>query len=140
MVTGGGTVIKPLPNSNCFHSNCLTQAIKHKIDNFSGIKIIKRGSWWGLLKLKLPHFCWTEISSGRVYHFRAEDRNLSFLQQLRFKGSIEEFLAGYDDLPHNEIRDRKYCPECGNKDCIPAEEENYWVCTACETAFIVYAR
>ena len=134
----GGEKMTRQQSSKYFYSNCLTQAIKHKANNPNKIKIIKRGSWWGLFRLKLPHFCWTE--SGRVYHFRAEDRNLSFFQQLRFKGSIEEFLLGHDDLPYDEIRERKYCPKCENKDCMPAGEENYWVCDACETVFIVYVK
>jgi len=34
----------------------------------------------------------------------------------------------------------KYCPECGKKRCVPADEENHWVCCVCETVFIVYVK
>ena len=85
-----------------FYSNCLFQSIKHKLEDFNNVKIIKRGSWWELFKLKFPHFCWVYKSTGDMYHFRAHNRSLPFLRQLWFEGAIDKFFKGYDDIPIEE--------------------------------------
>jgi hypothetical protein len=73
------------------YSNCLLEALKQKLLNMSRIKIYKRGKWLEILHLKFPHFYWYDFKKNCYFHFCGKNKNLKFLNQLWFEGSVEEF-------------------------------------------------
>ena len=72
-----------------FASNCLIQAIKHKIMDWRNVKVICI-----FRKHHLPHFAW---SNGKYeYDFGAE-RHLGYLDAIWFKGYIYKHDLGWSE-------------------------------------------
>lgn len=71
-------------------SNCLIEALKAKVTNPTGNKIIKMGSWKEIWHKKWPHFAWYNITSGKHYCFSAWKTNAPWLKQIWYEGDVVE--------------------------------------------------
>ena len=90
-----GTYCAYCPNSDPFYedaywSNCLFEAIKHKIKDPKNVKVYKKGSWREIFSGRWPHFYF--VSKDTRYHFKGMVRDLPFWKQVWFKGYVTCFF------------------------------------------------
>ena len=78
-------------------SNCILEAVKAKIRNPKYNKIYKRGSWFRIFKMWLPHFYWYNKQHNKYYSFRQRDI-ITYMQQLWYEGDIVEFIPHEHDI------------------------------------------
>ena len=72
-------------------SNCLIQGLKQFIKHPNSIKLIKRGKWSEIARLKWPHFYWLDKRDGNYYHYCAKYSDEPFINQIWLEGEIRSF-------------------------------------------------
>ena len=96
--------------SESFYSNCVIQAIKHKLLDWKNVTITYIPPKYGESYWYVPHLLW---SDGKYDYDFGTERHLNYLQVFLFKGCIRRRSLGWNEkykkrrienyLKHNEV-------------------------------------